>query len=621
LHYFSILSIYFQGNNSKKCYCLFIIFLFSTSFNLFSQIKNDSIENSKIKVQNLQNGNNSNSVILKKLNEWLVISKDSGLTERELLSQFEAENQKYNQSIIREIKIKQVSPFAKSILDTINISSSSIGKKLEKYRFETNRNIIKNNLLFKNGEYINLDDIKDSERMIRSLSFIDDALIIIEPASIDTSLVDILVLTQDNYPYGGNIGLIDKNIEVGIYSQNVLGLGLEMNHIISSKLKTNGKPGFSERLRWSNIYGSHISMSLNMDKLANLDQFNTSIVKNFYTQEVKYAGGFALIKNHRVDPTFNTQDILKNNFDYFNQDYWIGRSFLINTTNYFDRSNLGFMGEFKANNYFNLPDSLSSRTDFVENLTLFTSISFSKRDYYKNSLIYNYGRTEDVPHGLLSSVTFGYNYNEIQERYLVGLHFSTGRAIIPNRGYLFFSSDFQSMFYKNKTENIINRMQAQYISPLVNFKNNRLRNFISLYYLQGDKLSTQDYIYLKESTIGLTAYNSKSLKGLKKAVIKTESVLFLPKDLVGFKMACFSFFDIAWITEKDNVFISSPYSVMGIGLRLRNDHLVIKTLQLKLAYFPKLPPGGVDLDFRLSGSEIGRFNDFNIKKPYQDIFK
>ncbi|MCW3788707.1 hypothetical protein [Plebeiibacterium sediminum] len=605
----------------KKLLWVALFFCFHVFVVSAQKQSNDSIKITNSSIQQLLKANKDSSYIYNKLYEWLVVSKDSNISANELLLSIEHEYQKYNHKIIRSINIKQISPFARNILDTIDFTTNKLEKTLTKLRFQTKQSIIKNSLTFKNGELLNIQDVNESERMLRSLNFITNALIVVEPANKDTSLVDVLVITQDSYPYGANVSLSTKHSTFGVYSRNVFGYGLEMNHSIDTRATENNSFGFDENIQWDNIYGSFISFSTEINNTRNDHFINMGLNKDFFIPEIKYAGGINIKRNYRVPADSIADDNEYNNFDYLNQDYWLGRTFLINAPNYFNRSTVGILGQVIINNYFNLPDSIKYDSYYLPNYYFFTGISFNKRSYYKNTLIYNYGRIEDVPYGFLSSMTFGYNYNEKKNRYYLGGHLSLGSAIVPNNGYIYLSADFNSFFYNSHPERTLMRYNSRYISSLKKIGNSQFRYFVSLYYTRAMHLDHPQYFYLTQNSPGISSYRSRDLRGLQKFVLNSESVLFTPTEILGFKVVPFSFADIGWISEDKILFGTKPYYSIGVGIRIRNDNLVFNTIQFQLAYFPRIPMGGTTFDFRLSGEDVGGFRSFDIQKPYSDRFE
>ena len=74
----------------------------------------------------------------------------------------------------------------------------------------------------------------------------------------------------------------------------------------------------------------------------------------------------------------------------------------------------------------------------------------------------------------------------------------------------------------------------------------------------------------------------ENILGNTRMVLNVETVLFTPYEPLGFKMAFFTFFDAGLLGYHDNVFKNDPYFALGFGVRVRNERLVFRTLQLRL---------------------------------------
>jgi len=64
------------------------------------------------------------------------------------------------------------------------------------------------------------------------------------------------------------------------------------------------------------------------------------------------------------------------------------------------------------------------------------------------------------------------------------------------------------------------------------------------------------------------------------------------------------------------------YSQIGLGVLIKNEHLVINTFQLSIAYYPMIPGHGQNIvkvnSFR--SADFG-FQDFEIGKPSVVLFE
>mgnify|MGYP000925908790 FL=1 len=67
---------------------------------------------------------------------------------------------------------------------------------------------------------------------------------------------------------------------------------------------------------------------------------------------------------------------------------------------------------------------------------------------------------------------------------------------------------------------------------------------------------------------------------------------------------------------------SNVYSHIGLGVLIKNDHLIVSTFQLSIAYYPSIPANGHNV-FKFNSfrtMDFG-FRDFEIGKPAVVIFQ
>jgi hypothetical protein len=93
-------------------------------------------------------------------------------------------------------------------------------------------------------------------------------------------------------------------------------------------------------------------------------------------------------------------------------------------------------------------------------------------------------------------------------------------------------------------------------------------------------------------------------------------VYFQKRDFYRFNLAFFSFADIGIMnTENTSVFKGHYYSGLGIGLRLHNESLVLKTLQVRLAFYPNHPKDVSLVGFIVNEHTPQRFSGFQPVSP------
>ena len=133
-------------------------------------------------------------------------------------------------------------------------------------------------------------------------------------------------------------------------------------------------------------------------------------------------------------------------------------------------------------------------------------------------------------------------------------------------------------------------------------------------YINGFDRLTSDKIYLRDES-GFYGLKSVQLKGTERSLFHFEPVLFMPFNLLGFRMSVFAFTEIGWINVDDQVFSNNMLSAYTVGLRIKNDYLVFGTFQLSFTWFPKVPNDADNIRIDFYELDELRFNNFGSGKP------
>ncbi len=555
----------------------------------------------------------------RKLHEWLV--KSSFNKDEETKRITNNNPGEYNGKQIAHIDIRHIPPFGSSIDDTVSIADTWLSRLGNNLRFETAPGIIRKTITFQEKETIDQTDISDSERLLRSLSFINDSRIIAWPHPTNKNAINISIYVQDRYPHALSAGLIDQQPSVGLINKNILGRGISFAHTLVIPSPDIKDWGFRETVSAENFLSNYVNLELDYSHISNLHLIAGSLEKDFILPEIKYAGGIGLNRSFTNQKITDYPAIVWNpSLNFRRQNFWMGRSFLLESSNSPLRSNIYITTRFMDLKMFNNGEHLNFIPD---GKFYYAGLSFSRRGYYKNNLIHSFGRTEDVPYGSLNSLSYGYHENMNGHRHFLEYHYSLGKALIPSKGYLYFSGDVGSYFRKGIPEQGHLKLTSEYISSLISVGRSKLRNFFELQYVNGLSRFPQEYLSIDEDVNGLHRFDyNRSISGSEKIVLKTEQVFFTRLEPLGFKFAVFSFFDMAFLREDSNksLFDHNPYYSFGGGLRIRNDNLVFNTLQIRLAIMPRIPDGVLPISLRTTGEVTGDFKDFIPRQPGSSVF-
>jgi hypothetical protein len=550
----------------------------------------------------------SKNRLTKKLYDFVIISPDT-IDKKRIINTSDINYISHTGKKIRKIEIQRLNVFGANINNPASVEPKKIENILNKTHFNTNENIIRKNLLFSEGDTISPLILSDNERILRQLSYIDDARIIIVPVSDDE--VDIIVLTKDVYSLGGAFsykGL--KKGSVSVFEKNIFGMGHEFGLDIPYDSKARNSPGFGVHYLIDNIRKSFIN--LNVYYLDGLWEktYGFSLNRRLVSSSTKYAGGIS------VRQMYTTEDLdtlaLPEPLKYNLQDYWLSRSFLINKESV---SRIIIGARYTNNNVFDRPFILPDSYYYLQKYRLFLgSAAFSIQKYYKTNLIYSYGRTEDIPYGGLFKVTVGRELNEFKNRTYFGTEISLGKSS-KKLGYFYTSAGFATYFTGTRTEQGILSFSMKYFSNLLTVGNNRNRNFVYLDYTRGFGRKTDEFLTFNTDN-GFSGFKNDSVKGTQRLSVSLESVLFSKVNLYGFRFAFFGFTDLSFLSGTNEIIGNGiALSSIGLGIRIRNDNMVFNTFMFRFGFFPN-PPAYSKINYlTYTGEQLLRPNNFDSGPP------
>jgi hypothetical protein len=550
----------------------------------------------------------SKTLITRKLYEF-VITPHATTSAKAITGPSDVHYMPYSGRRIRNIIIQRLNVFGSDIHNPDFSEPNKLENLLNKTHLNTNENIIRKNLLFNEGDTISPLTLSDNERLIRQLPYIDDARIILIPVSDEEA--DVLILTKDVYSLGGKVtfGGLDKG-SVSIFEKNIFGMGHEFGIEVPYNSDFKDSPGLGVYYQINNIWKTFVNLNVYYIDGLGKKTYGFDLTRKLVSASTKYAGGIS------VREMFTSDDLdsmsVPAPVKYNLQDYWLSRSFLINEESV-SRVILGV--RYTNNNVFDHPFILPESFHNLQQYKMFLgSASFSVQKFYKASLIYGYGRTEDIPHGSLVNITLGKEINEFKKRTYFGTSLSVGESI-KNLGYLYGSAGFSSFFNKGRTEQGMLMLRANFISNLTNLGKYRIRSFINVDYTRGFDRYTDEYLVFN-SEDGFSGFGSDSVGGAQRLSAGLESVLFSPVNFYGFRFAVFGFANLGFLFDT-NQFVGSGdlLSAIGLGIRIRNDNLVLNTLQIRLGFYPNLPRYSDAKHLIVSGEQLLRPTDFEPGPP------
>ena len=524
----------------------------------------------------------------------------------------------FEKKIIGSITIKRLDVFGPDFTDTSKVTNIWIEKTANKLHSKSNLYVIRKNLWIKEGQRLDPDLLMDNERLLRSLPYLKDVRIILTPRQFNDELVDVLILTKDVFSFGisGGIGNASKG-DLGIYDSNILGIGHEIGVNILAHTERTPHVGFETFYSINNFMGNFINISGDYSKTYLRNGFFVSLERDFLRPQSVYAGGLTVLRSLRSDRV-NLNDISLTDYplDFLFLDGWYGRRLNSGSNSKDSRFQVNLSGRVRYTTFYDRPSPDINNKQYFANSTLYlSSLSFSHRSYVRDYKVYSYGIVEDIPKGYLHELVFGYDHNEFGDRFYSHIYLSTSNLIKNKPYYLFTSMAAGSFFRKNKTEQGLIDFKINFISPLFNLGSVQARQFVKINYAIGINRFEIENLLLRNND-GIRGFGSYIGKGKQRLSLNVENVFFQNKSILNFQSSIFSFFDAGILgPSNQSIFKQNYYAGLGVGIRIRNENLVIKTIQLRLAFYPNHPSDVSSFGFILDGVSRNRFYSFQPRGP------
>jgi hypothetical protein len=524
----------------------------------------------------------------------------------------------YAGKVIRKIHVLSLDPFGPTVIDTSREPTTGVGKFLNVVHLQTAPFVIKKMMLIKKGQKIDPFVMADQERILKSISYIDDARVIVVPTTSPDS-VDVVVVTKDVWSIGADVPVVtQKKAVVRIYDANFVGIGdrLALDFSFARKRAPFARfDGFS--YTYTNIMGSFAdaTLSYNYDDQAQVN-LNVMLERAFITNRTKYAGGV----NYQYSKQVYSQNSTQTLFSKYQAAYaWIGRSYLIK--DYKIPTRFVVLGEVYAKTYSQRPViTIDTNRSYYDVTQVLGSVAFSRNNYYLIDYFVNFGKTENIPYGRLIQLTFGPQWTNFYTRLYTGITWSQGN-FIKKFGYLQGRIDLGGFCTQKTVEDgtliaRLNYMSFLYFSPDKQYK---IRSFVLTTYRQGflQLHNNNEYSYLDQD-LKIQNYSSDTVfRGVQSLSIYFATNIYTPWYFYGFRFALLGQFVAGLKGDgSSNLFRTHLYTGIGAGILIKNDNLIFPTFLISAFVYPAPPAGVPWLQLNLSDSPNFQLKDYNVSAPY-----
>ena len=502
---------------------------------------------------------------------------------------------------IADIRIVQANIFFRDSSDQLSWTENF----LDNIHIRTKQRVVEKYLLFEIGDALNPYTMAVNEEMLRSMDYFSTAYFVILPQPGNPTAVTVNIFVRDNWSIGGDVSF-GSTPHWELYDRNFIGSGNQLSLIYYPK-KREQEPGIEAAYDFNNIFGTFADVNLRagVGRTNNVAQIYAQ--KPFILPNDHMWGFRAGYEQHNnFLTTFDSAHVV-NRLDYGG---WYGFAWNMSERK---GTSLYLAAGAEYTRFNKRPITREGLNPYYYNATtVLASIGLSRQNFYQGNMIYGYGRVEDIPYGFKFELVSGFQWNEyLHRRYYVG-----GKVVwgdLTPAGYYELGAS-AGTFITNNGELQQSALNAslRYFSPLFRLGSMHMRQFINIEgtwgfnRMQGEREALQ--------------YNSISrVRGMRSSVYATgynrltagvETVFFSPVFFYHFRFAYFIWSDVGWLGYKSNIFSNQIASSIGLGVRIKNERLIFRNIQLRLGVTLRHADGVRYNPFQVSNEELLLKSDF-----------
>ncbi len=530
-------------------------------------------------------------------------------------------NVKYVGKYIHEIYVEVYDPFGYSVNDTTRKITNPYQKLGNKYHITSRHHIIKNLLLFKTDDTVDLLKFTESERILRNARYINDARIYILKAADSTDRVDVKIVVHDRWTVDAPVSGGTTGGHATLRDRNIGGSGQVYEQYIGYTIPNNYYD-FRGKYNIANIKHTFIESNIKYSTTRDETTTGFSFDRPFFSALAMWAGGIEGKKtwgNYAyVDSSDGTHVDKRVPLSHIDYDSWIGMNYKPGTGKRKNRrvSNIVLALRYAGTRFQSRPSFDIDTNKYNVNSSLYLgSVGFSLSKYYKDQYIFRFGANEDVPEGLRVQFLYGFLQKEdIGYRYYTGFDVSRGKHI-QDIGYLSANASYGSFYNKAVANNATLNIGLTYFSDLLRSHKWYYRQFIYYKYVYGINKPSYDKITLRPEE--MYGFDKGSLEGSSKMLLNLEGVTYCPYNLIGFKIAPLALLGFGMLkTDEVKLWKSPVYQAYAIGVLIRNENLLTSSFEVTYGLYPNLPDG--NNHFYKFNPVVGfklKVSGFDISKP------
>jgi len=531
---------------------------------------------------------------------------------------------RFEGKIIRHINIITLDPFGFSIGDTIEVYTNKISKFGNAMHKKTANITIRNLLLVHQNQAYDSLLVRESERLVRSQSYIRDVSFYTSLTSRNSDSVDIYIRELDNWSIIPRVVGSPKHIIVTVTDKNFFGSGHEYSNTYSQYPFT-GENTFNTNYFIPNIRNTFITTTLHYgtDEYRNFNK-TFAVDRPFFSPFAHWAAGVNFTQQFYQDSVpFPDSVYYPRKYTFNSQDYWAGYAMPIfkGNTEKNRTTNLITTIRFFRVRFLQKPlEIVDPQHNFSDENFYLAGVGISSRRYHKDSYIFKYGVTEDVPVGRVYGITGGYQLKNNTGRLYVGAKFSAGNYF--EYGYMSSNLEYSTFFNASHIQQSMINGSINYFTKLESIGKWKFRQFIKPQITIGLNRFSYDSLTLNDG-YGIEGFKSKIVSGISRILLSFQTQSYAPWNFIGFRFGPYLTYSMGMLGNRENGFKNCKiYSQIGFGILIKNENLILNTFQLSISFYPIIPGIGNDV-FKMNAfktTDFG-FRDFELGKPGAAVFQ
>ncbi len=524
----------------------------------------------------------------------------------------------YNKKYIRNIRVETIDPFGYGSKDEKD-KSKWYDWFADHLHSTTRISTVNNYLLFKEGEEYNAQKLYESERLLRTMPFINRVNISVSDDTSGKDSIDVVVKVLDSWSLKPRLSYSGSKIGLGVTEENVLGLGHTFDFLYRNDSKEK-QDYILGSYTTHNLFGSYITAQIlgERDFFRN-ERINFNVRRDFFSPLTKWAGGFTFeyFMRHVLLPVETDTAFPEVQIKVYSQDLWGGYQIPVSSDpSEKVTSNIAVIGRFQNYRYKDSP-GIDQYKYFSSYNSFLMSVGLINRRFSVQKNIFQYDLPEDIAYGNSVTVMAGGLSRNKEVNPYVGVSASYGS--FTKLGYFTLKAQFGRFFNEDSQNRESFRIDGTYFTNLMDWKFAKVRHFFSPTLALGNpqhNYSYKDRINLSSSD-EFPVYNADYI-GTKKMVLRYQLQMFINKTWKNFHFSPYLTMAAGWLGMPDEKLLSTRVNTkIGVGVLINNPFLVFNRIQISFTYYPRVPfDYNSVFDFNSNRNNLLPMNSFATEVPH-----